>query len=222
MVCLLSLWQSRGSLLLSKIRANTVNEVKPPALPTDVLERGRFLNITILKDVDVLEFCKNHLSPQVVNDCAVNSAQIKRFNGPNIKVEDNRLQHRPIYKEFFEWPTISYEFHEFLCPFVKKRVQKERVVEPIESLEGLAVKRFNDKQLTNGMNADNKCVNNNKTKSHKTKRKTGDKNAKTPPKDVTLIKKNLIKRRRTPAYCEICGTEYEDLSEVCMKCLTQS
>ncbi|CAG2109930.1 unnamed protein product [Medioppia subpectinata] len=217
---------SRGSLLLSRIRANTVaNESKPVVLPTDVLERGRLWNIQILNALDVLEFCKKHLSPRVVSECAVNSIQTRRLKGPHLKVEDNRLQHRPLYKEFYEWPTINFEFQELLCPFVKKKVQnRDKPVEPIESLEGLAVKRFEANNKTpNAKNADNKClnennnINNTNNKSHKSKTKSPKcvtkSPPKTPPKDVTLIKKNLIKRRRTPAYCEICGVEFDDLAE---------
>ena len=197
--------QSRGKLLLTAIAKSQQSSLTKPSLPADVLERGRYWNITILKATDVLDFCRRHLSPVVSDKSAVVSTQIKRLKGPFIKVEDSRLQHRPVYREFNEWPQINFEIQDLMCPFLKKKVQTDTKDTAVESLEGLAVKnRVNDQLLNTTSNK--KTTNNNKSVS-KGKQKSS-------PNNQLILKKNLIKKRRTPAFCEICGTDYEDLVEV--------
>ena len=191
--------QSRGKLLLSAI-AKSQQTVAKPTVPTDVLERGRHWNITILRAQDVLAFCLRYLSPQAIaNKAAVSSAQIKRLKGFYVKVEDNRLQHRPAFKEFNEWPTVNFDYQEIMCPFLKKRAQKESKVTE-QSLEGLAVNnRLNDS-----------LVNHSKNTVIKDKPKT-------PTNDKAVpLNKSLIKKKRSPAFCEICGVDYDDLIEVCI------
>lgn len=166
-----------------------------------------------MRALDVLQFCKNHLSPVLTEDSTLNSVHIKRLKGPYIKVEDNRLQHRPIYKEFYEWPQINNEFHEFLCPFVKRKVQKEGANgETVESLEGLAVNNNINEKLTNTLtnNITTNTITTTNNEKNKLKQNTSQKNQ-------LLVKKSLNKKRKTPAYCEICGTDYEDLTQVLFK-----
>ena len=194
--------------MLSAI-ARAQQSVIKPTLPTDVLERGRFWNITILLAADVIAFCRRHLSPIVADNPTVTSAQIKRLKGPFIKVEDSRLLHRPVYKEFNEWPQINFEcIDNTMCPFLKKKVQKQTTKEMVESLEGLAVKnRPNGKLLdTKNTKNDNKTVIKDKQKSS--------------PNNKFIVKKDLVKKRRIPAFCEICGTDYDDLIEVRFRQLT--
>ncbi len=138
----------------------------------------------------MLEFCKKHLSPTLPNSPPI-ATQITQLRSPFIKIEDNLLKHRPNYKEFYEWPVVNYDMHPDLCPFIKKKVQKN-TVDGTQSLEGLAfANKFNDK-LTNHLNDD---------KSKETK-------------NQTLNKKKVANKRRIPYYCEICQTEYSDLSKV--------
>ena len=175
------------------------------------MERGRYWNITILRAGDVLEFCRRHLSPQVVENSATTPAQIKHLKGSFIKIEDNRLQHRPVYKEFNDWPQINFDIQELICPFLKKKVQKETPNKTVEPMEGLAFKNgLNEKLLniktknTTNNDNNNKTVIRNKQKSS--------------PNDI--FKKNLAKKRRIPSFCEICGTDYDDLIVVRIRLLS--
>ncbi len=185
-------FQSRGKLLLSKIETdqklvpNVSISCSKKTQTTDVLELGRIWNIKIIQAIDMLDFCRKHLSPTLPNSPPI-ATQITQLRSPFIKIEDNLLKHRPNYKEFYEWPQINYEIHPDLCPFIKKKVQKT-AVEGTQSLEGLAfVNKFNDK-LTNHLNDD-------KSKE-------------------TTLKKKVANKRRIPYYCEICQTEYSDISKV--------
>lgn len=183
---------SRGKLLLSKLESdhkmvtNISSNVTKKTQTTDVLELGRIWNIKIIQSIDMLDFCKKHLSPDLTTNTSITSKQIIHLRSPFIKIEDNLLNNKPNYKEFYEWPEINYQFQD-VCPFIKKKVQKN-LIQNTQSLEGLALNNQLNDKLTNNLTED----------------KTFDKNE-------TIIKKTI--KRRIPLYCEICSTEFDDISK---------
>lgn len=80
----------------------------PPQGRDSILQNASRLGVKLMSLDDLRRWCSKYVSSQSSSDEDDEATDITRLKTPFIKIEDSNCRYRPIYREFNQWPRLTF------------------------------------------------------------------------------------------------------------------